>query len=173
MKKDQVLFAERQAFRQVWIWILLIPGFLLTLFGLFHPELSGKPAAEDTLPVLSRILLALVPLAVAAFMYVLRLETEIRPDGIRVRFFPFHTSFRHYPWEDISQYGIRTYRPLSEYGGWGLRTGFFGRGTAYNVSGNKGLQLEMTNGKKLLIGTAKPEEMAAALERRERMTIEE
>jgi hypothetical protein len=34
---------------------------------------------------------------------------------------------------------------------------------AYNVSGNRGLQLELTNGKKILLGTQRPEEIAQAL----------
>ncbi len=33
------------------------------------------------------------------------------------------------------------------------------KGTAYNVSGKIGLQLELKNGKKILIGTRKPEEI--------------
>jgi TATA-box binding protein (TBP) (component of TFIID and TFIIIB) len=36
-------------------------------------------------------------------------------------------------------------------------------GKAYNVSGNQGVQLFFTNGKKLLIGTQKPEEITAIL----------
>ncbi|MBX2959059.1 MAG: hypothetical protein KF732_03800 [Flavobacteriales bacterium] len=58
---------------------------------------------------------------------------------------------------------VRQYSPLTEYGGWGIRLGLFGKGTAYNVSGNKGLQLEFTNNKKLLIGTNKPNELTETL----------
>jgi hypothetical protein len=56
---------------------------------------------------------------------------------------------------------VRKYKPLAEFGGWGLRFGVSGK--AYNISGNKGLQLELTNNKKLLIGTQKPEELSEAL----------
>ena len=50
-----------------------------------------------------------------------------------------------------------------EYGGWGLRLGLFGNGKAFNVSGDKGLQLEFTDNKKLLIGTNRPEELTETL----------
>jgi len=43
---------------------------------------------------------------------------------------------------------VRQYSALSEYGGWGLRYGIFGNGTAFNISGNKGLKLEFSNNKK-------------------------
>ena len=60
---------------------------------------------------------------------------------------------------------VRQYSPLLEYGGWGMRIGLFGKGKAWNISGDKGLQLEFTNQKKLLIGTNQPEELAATLEK--------
>jgi hypothetical protein len=60
---------------------------------------------------------------------------------------------------------VRQYSAITEYGGWGLRLGLFGKGQAYNVSGDKGIQLEFTNNKKLLIGTNKAEELTAVLKK--------
>ena len=51
---------------------------------------------------------------------------------------------------------IRKYDALTEYGGWGIKGGKFwkkDKGTAVNVSGDIGIQLELKSGKKLLIGT--------------------
>ena len=92
-----------------------------------------------------------------------RLDTTITKDGIYVRFFPFHLKFRHYNWDSLIKSYVRQYSPLMEYGGWGLRFGIFGKGTAFNVSGDKGLQLEFPNHKKLLIGTNKPGELTETL----------
>lgn len=58
---------------------------------------------------------------------------------------------------------VREYNPLMEYGGWGFRSSMKGNGNAWNVSGNKGLQIEMIDGKKFMIGTQKPEELSAVL----------
>ena len=57
----------------------------------------------------------------------------------------------------------RTYRPLLEYGGWGIRYAPFGKGWAYNVHGSQGVQLELTNGKRILIGSQRAEELARAI----------
>ena len=65
----------------------------------------------------------------------------------------------------IATYYVRQYSPLLEYGGWGMRFGIFGKGNAWNISGDKGLQLVFTNQKKLLIGTNQPEKLAAILEK--------
>ncbi|MGK0329715.1 MAG: hypothetical protein ACJAXF_003214, partial [Polaribacter sp.] len=61
----------------------------------------------------------------------------------------------------------RTYLPISEFGGWGLRGGFFfnkGKEKAVNISGNIGIQLILKSGKKLLIGTQKESEAKSVLE---------
>jgi hypothetical protein len=47
------------------------------------------------------------------------------------------------------------------YGGWGIKRGI--GGLAYNVSGNQGLQLVLTDGRKILIGTQKPEQFINAM----------
>ena len=51
--------------------------------------------------------------------------------------------------------------PRQGYGGWGVR--FIRSGRAYTVSGNLGVQLELSNGKGLLIGTQDPDEFLRAI----------
>ncbi len=88
----------------------------------------------------------------------------IKTDGIYVKFFPFHMSFRHYPWDQIHKSYVRKYNPILEYGGWGLRG--LGKNRALNVSGNQGLQLELEGNKRLLIGTRKPDELNNIIHKR-------
>jgi len=92
-----------------------------------------------------------------------KLVTVINSESIRIYFyfFPFNVK-RIFLWEEIKICRIRTYKPIAEYGGWGIRTGG-SSGTAYNVSGNIGLQLELTNKKRILIGTQKPDEIKSFL----------
>jgi hypothetical protein len=92
----------------------------------------------------------------------LKMQTEVRNDGLYVRFFPFHIHYKKFTADNISEYHPRTYRPILEYGGWGIRCGWRG-GRAYNVSGNKGVQLVFKNGKRLLIGSQKPNELTQAI----------
>jgi hypothetical protein len=46
-----------------------------------------------------------------------------------------------------------------------LRYGLSAKGKAYNVSGNQGIQLVFKDGNSLLIGTQKPNEASAALQK--------
>ena len=89
-----------------------------------------------------------------------RLITEVSPTGVRLRFPPVVT--REIPFTQIRRIEARTYRPLREYGGWGLRWAGKGR-MAYNVSGNRGVLLELTDGRTVMVGSQRPDALAEAI----------
>jgi len=91
----------------------------------------------------------------------LKLYTRMDSFGVHYRMTPFHFREQTIPWEEIDQIQVRKYSPILEYGGWGIRIGRNGR--AYNVRGNYGLQIVKKNGKKVLIGTQRPEDAARHL----------
>lgn len=95
------------------------------------------------------------------FFFYAKLITEVCNDGVYIQFFPFHWTFRKIAFREIIRYDTRIYNPILEYGGWGIRKGY--RGMAYTVSGNKGLQLELFNNRRLLIGSKRPEELFHAI----------
>ena len=69
---------------------------------------------------------------------------------------------RRIPLEDLKSVEARTYSPIREYGGWGFRYGRSGK--AYNVMGNRGVQLELKSGERVLLGSQKAEDLAAAIQ---------
>ena len=148
---ETLLFSETQKFKQWWIWLLLLGLNGTTLFGIYQQlfldqQFGNKPLSDVSL-IITGIFISIITIIFLLF----KLETHIKEDGIYVRFFPIHISFRFYTWESISKLEVREYKPIREYGGWGIRG--FGKNRALNVSGNIGLQLEFKDGKKLLIGT--------------------
>ena len=90
-----------------------------------------------------------------------RMTTEVKDDGIYVRWFPL-TKRHHFRFEEIRSVRARTYRPIWEYGGWGIRYSIR-NGKAYNVSGDRGVQLVFRNGKKLLLGSQRADSLEAAI----------
>ncbi len=169
--QQPVRFREEQRFRQLWIWLLLLPlavGFI-GFFGWAMVEqlVRGRPVGNQPLPDL--VLMIIGPLfmflmaGLLWLMWVARLVTEVRCDGIHIRFYPFHRDFHGFLWEEIESAEARTYRPVLEFGGWGIRIGADKR--AYNVSGNRGLQLSLGGRRsgQVLIGSQHPEELAMAV----------
>lgn len=160
---NDILFTERQRFKQWWIWLILVGINGLFLFGVFKQVIFGQQFGDKPMSNTELLIATSLTVLVMILFINFRLETQIKKDGIYVRFFPFHLKFTYYPWESLTKSFVRKYSPLSEYGGWGLRLGLSGKGTAFNISGDKGLQLEFTNNKKLLIGTNKPDELTEVL----------
>ena len=159
----EILFAESQRFKQWWVWLMLLGFNSLFLFGVYKQVLGGHQFGDKPMSNEGLLFATVFNILLTISFYLFRLKTQIKTDGIYVRFFPFHLSFKHFSWENISKSFVRQYNPLGEYGGWGLRFGLFGKGKAYNVSGDQGLQLVFSDNKKLLIGTQKPEELEETL----------
>lgn len=157
--KTEILFTERQRFNQWWLWVLMLGINAIFIFIFVRQMMIHNTVDTGLLVGLA------VNVLLTVLFYFFQLETQINDEGISVRFFPF--SFKKYSWEVVSKSFVRNYSPLGEYGGWGLRYGFSGQGKAYNVSGNMGLQLVLSNGDKILIGTNKPEELAKVLKEKE------
>ncbi|MDJ1494253.1 hypothetical protein QNI19_15020 [Cytophagaceae bacterium DM2B3-1] len=141
--EEQILFSEKQYFRQWWLWLILI-----FLNGIALYKLVSQTNKDNLIPIVIQTILTILFL-------ILRLETQIKSDGIYVRFFPFHLQFKHYTWNSLSKLFVRSYSPIGEYGGWGIRG--IEKNRVFNISGNEGLKLEFPDHKKLLIGTMKSE----------------
>lgn len=155
--KENSVFYEKQKFTQWWLWliIMIVIGFIIYNYIENRQYFSiGEIIGSFAVSILIFIL-----------FFIIKLETKIDELGIRVLLFPFHLQFKYFPWKNIQKAYIREYSPIGEYGGWGLRMGLFGKGKAYNISGNIGLQLVFKDNKKLLIGTQKSEEIRVFLEK--------
>ena len=166
-EENDLIFREVQAFSSTLRWLLVaLMAVSVVIFSIGLWETITEPETTNTfVPSLLSIIAMAIPIAVTILFFILKLETEVRTDGLYVRFYPMHLRFRKFTREDLAEHYYRTYKPILEYGGWGIRCSFTGKGKAYNVSGNKGVQLVLTNGKKLLIGSQKSDELAAAIDK--------
>ena len=147
-------FKETQRFTQWWLWLILIGSLGSLVFTLFMdpPQTLG-----------GQFVVGILAISLPTLFWQMRLITRITAEGICVRFIPFHFKSKFYSWDTIESAQVRTYDPLSEYGGWGIKYGFNGQGKVYNIAGDQGLQLVFKSGEKILIGTQKPMEIQAAV----------
>ncbi len=164
MKKDvPVIFTETQRFTQVWMWFFVGGIAALAWIGFIWQIILGETMGNQPAPDwMMYIILPAFGIAFPWFMLSCRLHVWVRTDGLFYRFAPFHRKPHHIEFPLISSYEVVTYRPILDYGGWGIRYGFNGK--AYNVRGNRGLQIQLLHGERILFGSQKPEAFKEALD---------
>lgn len=157
------VFIEEQRFKK---WFLL-PLLAIPFLGILIPFLmkKEKDLMADSETFWGITITLLIILAVIIFIVSIHLKTKIDEQGIHYQFFPIHFSEKFISWIDIDKCYLKKYNSIRDFGGYGYRIKPFGRnkGKAINVGGKHGIQLELENGKQLLIGTQKQQEVELIL----------
>jgi len=170
-KMEKLIFKEEQSFRHSkTIWIMLVSYlFVFVGFGIaFYQQLYlGKPFGDEPASNEGLIWSGILVFVVMSVTFILlmngNLITEIWSDGVRYKFSPFVRNIKHIPLNEISSVEVGKYRPITEFGGWGVKRRFFSRKKALNVMGNIGLRVIKKDGSQIMIGTQKPNEMKRAV----------
>jgi hypothetical protein len=153
------VFHEVQALRQWHIRIVLAlpPAALLFITVrqvVFHHPWGAHPFSDSGL-----IFLTILLTAVYFRLITVRLVTDVNSREIIVGLRGLWRRRR------ILLSAVRSAEPIEynplDYGGYGIRSG--PRGLAYIADGNRAVQLELNDGRKLLIGSQRPADLARAI----------
>lgn len=154
-------FREVQRFGPWWVWPLVLVAAGGAIFAFLTQVVIGPPPDPEPAPGwLLWLLVVLLGVGLPALFLAMRLVVEVHADGIDVRFRPF--THRSIPVTDIVAAQARTYRPVIEYGGWGIK-GWTRKKVAYNVSGNQGVELRLRDGRSIMLGSQRFEELETAI----------
>jgi hypothetical protein len=167
MSPGNVQFHEVQEFRRLWMAFLILPGAVALIavfvFAILRQLGGGIPFGSDPMPGLLLWILGPFMILLGCFLIFIflcmRLVVTVNREGLYIRYVPFVK--RRISFTDIAGCEAKTYSPLRDYGGWGIRRGKKGR--AYNVRGNRGVVLNFKDGTSLLIGSQRAEELADAI----------
>jgi len=155
---ENVTYREVQQFRQIWMWLFIVLLAGIAWYSFLQQIIFGKPFGSNPAPdPVMWIIWIAYGIGIPLLFYSVKLTVEVSKNGIHIHFFPLYS--RIVPFKDVWSYEVSQYRPILDYGGWGIRWAL-GIGWAYNVSDNWGVQLELSNGKRLLIGSQNPEKLA-------------
>jgi len=149
---DKIAFRESQSMRQWWLWAFVLGVQAISFTLVFREE-----------GISTGILLWIIfPMfGINGLLYFAKLVTEVREAGIYLRFIPFHFKWVKIDYTNIEQYESIKYNPIRDYGGWGIKWGREGK--AYNISGNLGVNLMLNDGKRIMIGSQRPDQMVEAI----------
>lgn len=163
------LFREVQYSRQWWLCAVILGSAIVTigvigaaLFGLLpaHGTDADRPLSDVAL-MAAFALVVVLEFGVCWLFFASHMVTEVRPDGLYIRYFPFHRRFRQIRLTGTGNVAAVKYSPLGDYGGWGIRGSAKAR--AYNPTGDRGVRIDYDDGSHVLIGSGKPEELLSAI----------
>lgn len=168
---EKIYFQEEQHLKNYWIWISIffsglgiVAIFAVLLFRqVKQGEVIGNNPMTDTELIITSILTISVYVLIFLLLRLIRLITIISDQGIQFKYFPFHLKFHEIKKSEIESYDVITYKPIRDYGGWGIKIGKNGK--AYNVYGNQGLIVKLTSGKKVLFGTQRNDAVQYAMKK--------
>ncbi|HEY6555222.1 MAG TPA: hypothetical protein VI669_17830 [Vicinamibacteria bacterium] len=163
-----VLYREVQKYGWPWPGMLIVLAGALTIgsvvvpfsLGMWQQLVLGKPWGDRPMPDAAfaligpfAILLSFLPIAVL----LMPLRVEVRADGISIQLVGFLRR-RVVPRKEIHGAALTHIGPV----GWGYR---HGRGRAvYRMDGSEGVELELTSGKKIVIGSQRPRSLLDAVQ---------
>ncbi|MFC3559123.1 hypothetical protein [Pedobacter jamesrossensis] len=154
-------FIEKQRLKLWWLYILIgIDAVIVLCIVLFD---KGGMNLQDLKNVyFAPIWAVLLPFSVIYAIQKNILTLKINENGVSYKYFPFTRSFKLYNWNSLDKVYINKYDALGDYGGWGIRyrLWFKFRDKAYILNdGNKGLQLEFKNGRRILFSSNNRDEL--------------
>ncbi|MGN6566788.1 MAG: hypothetical protein ACTHJ0_02485 [Flavipsychrobacter sp.] len=156
---NSIEFFERQRFRLWWAWIILIVIIGTFIWGIIQQTVFHIPFGSKPVSSLVLLCLTVIPVGIALLIFSIVMKTKITMQGIYCSFRPFELKGRMTGWDDVDRVYVREYSAMKEFMGWGLKYGGKMYGWAYTVGGKYGVQLQLKGGKKILLGTHKPEEV--------------
>lgn len=151
--KTNTLFKEQQLGLKNWSLTLVLLFTLMPLCIYLFLQII-KASGSDKIILLCTLIFHI---ALCLFFVFIKLNIEITQEEIKYRLSPFHFSTQVLLKSEIIEVENVVYNPIGEWGGWGIRKN--SRGKAYNMYGDKGVQVTLKTGKIILFGSQKSNEL--------------
>lgn len=141
---------------QTWLIVLFSAIHLVLIYQISDAAFTRYIRGESILSEPSFLLFWLFFLGGTIVFFRLKLTTQFTDSRIDITYWPFLWKPLEITGEQLKSIEVRTYKPLLEFGGWGYRIGWNGY-TAYSTHGKTGVFMEFHTGKKIMVGTQKPD----------------
>ena len=164
MTTGRVMYRER-SWAPAWVWVLMGAAFLASigpsLYFAYGQGVPGQPVEGMSVRgagMLAGVVALVFGLLLATFSC---LDAEVRSDHILVSFGPLRLIRKRIRYSDVRRVGAVTYRPLREFGGWGIR--WRPGKSAWTIRGNQAVNIELRNGKTVFVGSRFPRRLAGRI----------
>lgn len=162
METRQVPYRER-TWAPLWVfailWTACLAGAAAAAYDLYQTAAQGSAGAQGSMSAARAGAVVGVVLLFPALITALftRLDVEVRPNQLFIAFGPLHLIRKRIPLADIESVRGLTYRPIREFGGWGIRPR--GSRTAWTIRGNQAVRVTLQTGKEVYVGSRFPQRL--------------
>ena len=166
-ERNRPIYRER-TWVPLWFWILIWGACLLGAGSALHALYvespgpgalgTGEQPSAGLLVVVSGLLLLLPTLLTLASSC---LDVEVRTGYLFVAFGPLHLLRTRIRWSAMEAVEAVSYRPIREFGGWGLR--IRKRKTAWTIRGSQAARITLSSGKRVYVGSRFPHRLVAKI----------
>ena len=139
------------------MWVLIWGACLAVAGGTIYS--AGRDPMSTTALVVTPGAVLLFPLLMSALF--LCLDVEVRTDHLFIAFGPVHLVRKRIRYRDMESAEAVTYRPIREFGGWGIRP--TGGKTAWTIRGNRAVRVALRSGKQIYVGSRFPQRLAGRI----------
>jgi hypothetical protein len=158
--ENGIIFQEKQYFDK-WMGFFALAGIIIminvgTLLTIFF-----------VIPGVPRILLILAGIPIFLFVIIgfvfakMEMTTEVRSDGLYIRYRPTQRIFRHYPFNTIESCEKTKGEIFDWINNWRIRR--YPSRTIYQCGSHEKVLIRLTNGKILLLDSQYPDELVTAI----------
>ena len=161
---NPVLFSEHQQLPKWLNWVIILPEALilaLVVIQSVYQALQTHKSIASTDLLVPLVIVCVVTILPVVFVLAAKLVTTVSDDGMSIRWIPLQLHPVKIDLDNAVSVTAMTYNALRDFGGWGIRYGL--HGMIYNMQGNKAICITYQQGKKLMIGTQRPDELLAAV----------
>jgi len=150
----QTYYKQTERLREPWVWAI-VAGSSVVVLASAVATWGGDGSIVGTL-----ILLA-TALAIPLFVWSMHLTVTVDEKEVVAHLWPF--ARRRFALEQITSAQARSYHPVKEFGGWGLRRSRAGV-RAYTITGDRGVELMLVDGRRVMLGADRATDLQLAIE---------
>jgi hypothetical protein len=166
--ENGIIFQKKQYFDK-WVWFFALAGIMITIniiiiLRLFY-IFPGFPALFLVLAAIPVVIFIIISLVFSK----MELTTEVRNDGLYIRYRPSLRVFRHYPGSTIESYEKSKGGFLDRINNWKIRS--YPNKVIYQCGSHEKVHIKLTNGKSILIDSKQPDKLIDALNSMKKYSI--
>jgi len=170
MEKSKIYYHEEQKMDKAWLWLVFaLVSALIFSYVMYQQLVLKRPWGENPLNDKGLIFVSVAVTLIFVIVYCVyksaKMTVDITDRGIILHYKPYIKNEIIFRFEEIESYHKKEYSLIKDVGGRGIKKRPLHKLTSYTVLGRKSVFFKMKSGRKVIIGTQRPEAFVSSIAR--------